>query len=300
MTESQQVDAPHAQTLDEATLRRVFPGAPAALAVPSDVGALFAARMRRLGGERRALLLSIWIAAIVLGGVLVPAASVGLGITLIVIALVVAGIVAWHQRSKAADDFYDAYAGARGLVHADGGSISAGVPLFSRGDRRTFSRVLSGSIAGQDARLGMYTYTEISRDSDGNESRTDYDFTVLRFDLPPAVAARFAGVYLSPKKLSFGALQDKLAHDRKVDLESVEFAKRYTLRVVDSQDDIALYELFSTTFVHQLATTLTAYWEQRSGEIVFWKKGHETEAADLDRMCLESWQVLHRYLEEYR
>ena len=37
-------------------------------------------------------------------------------------------------------------------------------------------------------------------------------------------------------------LQDKLQHDRAVQLESAEFHKRYALRVVDDQDDIALYE----------------------------------------------------------
>jgi hypothetical protein len=300
VTDIQPTDATDAATLDDATLRRVFAGCPADLVVPSDIGELFAARMRRLGGERRTLMLVGWAGVLVIGVLLAIAGSVGPGVTLIVVGLVVAGIVVWQQRSKAADDFFDAYASARGLMHTEGGVISAAVPLFSRGDRREFSRVLSGSIAGQDARLGLYTYTEISRDSDGDETRTDYDFTVLRFDLPPAVAQRFVGVYLSPKQLSFGALQDKLAHDRKVELESIEFAKRYSLRVVDAQDDIALYELFSTTFVHQLATTLQVYWEQRAGEIVFWKKGHHSSAADLDRMCLESWHVLHRYLEEFR
>ena len=79
-----------------------------------------------------------------------------------------------------------------------------------------------------------------------------------------------------------------------------EFAKRYNLRAHDSQDDVALWELFSTTFVHRLATELQVYWEQRGADLVFWQKGHESEAADLDRFCLEAWHVLQRYLEEWQ
>jgi hypothetical protein len=114
------------------------------------------------------------------------------------------------------------------------------------------------------------------------------------------VEDRDAGFYCSPKGITLGKLQDKHAHDRGITLESLEFHKRYTLRCVDSQDDIALYELFSTTFVQRLATELHCFWEQRGSDLVFWKKGHEKEAADLDRFCLESWHVLQRYLEEWR
>lgn len=300
MTEPTQLDTPVAATLDDATLRELFPAAPADLTVPRDVSGLFRARMRSFGGSNRTIMLIGWAALLVIGIVLAVAGSLGLGITLVVIALVAAIGVAWHQHNAAASDFFDRYAEARGLTHAAGGGMRGNVPLFSRGDRRKFARVMSGTIAGQDAQFGHYTYTEVSRDSDGDETSTDYDFTVLRFDLPPAVAQRFAGVNLSPKQLSFGALQDKLSNDHKVELESIAFTKRYSLRALDSQDEIALYELFSTTFVEQLATTIQIYWEQRSGDLVFWKRGHENEAADLDMMCKEAAVVLQRYREEDR
>ena len=293
-------EAPIAATLDEATLRQTFPDAPAQLAVPRDVSGMFGARMRRMWASHGVTAVVV-VAVVVLIALAAWAAGSGvvaLGLAgLLVVAL---GGIGWHQHGKAEDEFFDLYAAARGLRHVEDGAMHAGVPLCGKGDERCYPRVLSGRIAGQDADLAHYTYTDVSYDSDGDRRETDHHFTLLRFRLPDQVAARFAGVYLAPKSFSFGALQDKLAHDRAVQLESAEFAKRYSLRVVDSQDDIALYELFSTTFVHRMATELQVYWEQRGPDLVFWHKGHETEAADLDRMCLEAWHVLHRYLEEWR
>ncbi len=295
-----QADVPTAVTLDDATLRRVFADAPADLVVPKDVGSLFTARIRTMGGSGRSPLLAVWIGAL-FGGVLVGLVfQQPLGWLLASIAIVVAIVAGLWVHGKAADDFFDRYAAARGLTHIENAYVSASVPLFNRGDERSWPRVLEGAIAGQHAKVAQYTYTDISYDDEGRRQKTNFHFTTVCLRLPDAVAARFAGVYLSPKKFGFGAIQDKLAHDRKVELESADFARRYTLRVVDSQDDIALYELFSTSFVHTLSTSLTAFWEQRGHDLVVWHKGHESEAADLDRMCLEAWHVLHRYLEEHR
>lgn len=291
---------PLADTFDEATLRQLFPAAPAQLAVPRDVGSLFAVRMRSLGGARRGVLLAAWACWLLLGGVLaLTAGALAGGLVAGAALLAAGGVAAWQHRS-ASDDFFERYAAGRGLHHAEDARVDARVPLFTRGDERCWPRVLSGTIAHGSAELAHYTYTDVSYDSDGNRSETDHDFTVLWFRLPAPVAARFAGISCGPRQVSFGALQDRLQDDRKVELESSEFHKRYSLRVADSQDDIALFELLSTSFVHRLATELHVYWEQRGEDLLVWKKGHETEGADLDRMCLEGWHVLHRYLEEHR
>lgn len=291
---------PLADTLDEATLRRVFEGCPERIDVPRDVSSIWKRRMSEFGGERRAVWLGVGAIALAAGIVLLVAGQPAVGGGLVGAVLLAALVIAIVQYSKASDDFFELYATARGLRHEENGHDGADVPLFGRGDKRTWSRVLTGTIAGQPARLGHFTYTEVSTDSDGDREETDYDYTFLAFRLPQEVADRYAGVYCSPKALTLGRLQDKLAHDRGITLESIDFHERYTLRCVDSQDDIALYELFSTPFVQLLATDLTAYWEQRGADLVFWRKGHEKEAADLDRFCLESWQVLQRYLEEWR
>lgn len=301
MSDIAQLDGvPPAETLDEATIRRLFPAAPANVAVPKDVGSMFGARMRSLGGDHNMALRIGWIAAFVVALVVAMAGSpIGGLVVAGVVAVASIGVALW-QHGSAADDFFDRYAAARGLTHVEKGHVNAGVPLCGKGDKRKWPRVLSGTIIDQPAHLAHYTYTEISTDSEGNRTETDYDFTTLCLRLPDQVAARFVGVYLAPRSLSFGALQDKLAHDRAVQLESAEFHKRYSLRVVDSQDDIALFELFSTPFVHHLATGPKVYWEQRGNDLLFWHKGHEDEAADLDSMCHGAAFVYQRYLEEWR
>jgi hypothetical protein len=300
MTSPSLPTAPPLGAIDETAIRTLFPDAPADLSVPTDVRSMFAARMRGFGGEYRMLVWIGWGAAFLVALVLAAAGMITAALVVAGVAIVAAiGVAAW-QHSSASDEFFDRYAAARGLTHVERGRVKANVPLLSHGDERKYPRVLSGRIFGEPAQLAHYTYTEISTDSKGNETRTDHDYTILCTRLPPAVADRYRGVYLSPRKLSLGALQDKLAHDRKVELESSEFAKRYTLRVVDEQDDIALYELFSTTFVHRLATELHVHWEQRGADIVFWERRHETEAADLDALCQRAAHVLQRYHEEFQ
>ena len=117
--------------------------------------------------------------------------------------------------------------------------------------------------------------------------------------LPEPVAARYLGVYMRKNTLSLGSLQDKLQHDRAVQLESAVFNKRYDLRVVDEQDDIALYELFSTPFVDHLAHTVFVQWEQVGPYLVVYRKGHTTDSDELDRLCKDSVDVFSRYCEEY-
>ncbi len=300
MTDTLTHDLPLADTLDEDRLRQVFPDAPADLAVPRDVSSLFRARLKTAGGSSRGPLLVVWAGLLVGGLVAALAFAQPFGWLLVALAVVILVVLAIVAHGQASDDFFNRYAAARGLVHVEDSHVAADVPLLRQGDERKWPRVLSGTIAGQPASIAHYTYTDVSHDSEGKRTETDHDFTTIRLHLPDEVAARYAGVYLAPKTLGFGKLQDALAHDRKVELESAEFAKRYTLRVVDSQDDIALYELFSTTFIHALATELTVYWQQRGGDLVVWRKGHETEAADLDRMCLDACRVLQRYCEEWR
>lgn len=293
-------DAPIAETLDEPTLRATFPGSPADLTAPKGVGSMFGARMRDLRRRHGTPAFLAVATAIVASILLLLGGHVGAAIAIAVILVIVLAGIGFWQHGAAADSYFDAYAAARGLEHAEGGSVPAHVPLLRRGDKRKFPRVLTGPIAGQPARLAQYTYTEVSTDSDGNRTETDHDFTILAFELPPAVAARYRGVSLAPRSLSFGKLQDWAQDDRKVELESAAFAKRCSLRAHDQQDDIALWELFSTTFVDLLATSLEVTWEQRDSDLVIWRKRHMDETAELDRFCLEGFHVLHRYLEEYR
>ncbi|MCW2974548.1 MAG: hypothetical protein JWN72_2821 [Thermoleophilia bacterium] len=289
-----------ASPLDDATLRQVFAHAEADVTMPDSTKALRKLRMQRLWQARRGLFLTLIVITAVIA--LLSAATGYPYVAGVVLFLaVVTWLIIWGvQASRATRDYLTRYATTRGLTYVEDGDVNASVPLYGRGDKREFERRFTGTIAGQPSALSHYTYTEVSTDSEGRRTETDYDYTTLEFPLPPAVAARFAGVYLSPNKWSFGKLQDKLSHDRKVELESADFAKRYTLRVRDDQDDVALYELFSTTFIDRLTRELEIHWEQVGPSLVLYRRKHELDANDLDRFCLEGWHVLQRYLEEHQ
>jgi len=171
--------------------------------------------------------------------------------------------------------------------------------LLRKGDKRELEFRLHGRVGGDEVTLAHYTYTEISRDSEGNRSESDYHFTLAIATLPDACAARFQGVYLRPGGgLSFGGLQDKLAHDRGVQLESIAFNKRYDLRVMDAQDDIAVFELFKPHFIERLTSGSRCQWEQVGATLVVYEDDHISNTAELDALFAQAADIRQRYCEE--
>ncbi|MCW2950635.1 MAG: hypothetical protein JWN41_1648 [Thermoleophilia bacterium] len=292
--------ASHATTLDDATLRRIFASAAADLSMPESKGAVWRMRISNLWAARRGTWLAVFAAAGLISLVALVSGYLVVAITVVCTVLATVVIVLGVQSLRATRDYMQRYAETRGLALTEDTDVPADVPLLKRGDKRSFDRCFTGTIAGRHATLAHYTYTEVRTDSEGRRSESDFPWTVLEFELPPAVAARYAGVYLSPRKFSFGALQDRLAHDHQVQLESADFHRRYTLRVDDDQDEVALYELFSTTFVDLLATDLEITWEQVGSSLVLYRKKHLFDVGQLDRFCLEGWHVLERYLAEWQ
>lgn len=285
-------------------LLSVFPDAP-------DLSASIASkqqlRAKRWKHFRESYPWLSWLALALVGvGVVLAFFSAIAGGGVVALVLIVGIAIYAYQASKAEDEFFMAYAQARGLVvGAENAGVSSSLPLLRRGDKRTFDRTMRGRIGGGTAYLNEYTYTEVSTDSEGNRTETDYPFTMVLMTLPDAVAQRFAGVYCRKKGISFGRLQDKLAHDRDVKTESAEFHNKYSLRVVDEQDDIALFELFNTTFLHDVSSGRQVsgdlvQWEQADNQLMVFVKGHKETVAELDQLAsLAAW-IEHRYLEEYQ
>lgn len=292
-----------AATLEDTTLRAVFPDAPADTSAPTGAEAIASLRRRRFWQRHRRVVLAAGAVGAVLAAGFLLAGSVEMALA-VAGAFVVAILIAFlWAGGDAEEDFFASYARARGLRPRTG-LPTRGVPLMCAGDERECSRVLAGRINGIAASLGLYTYTEISHDSEGTEERESHDFTILHLRLPEAVAARYPGVMLGPGAgitLGVGhAIADRLDEFRSVQLESTDFCERYSLRVADGQDDIALYELFSPPFVDHLATTPRIFWQQVGSDLVFCREEHATDAAELDRFCLDASHVLRRYLEETR
>ncbi len=284
--------------LTHSQLQSVFPDA-TELEAPDSRAAIFRAGLRSIRTDQLTWVLLYVagqvVAPLVLMAAGYPTAAVLTAAALILVPVVVIAVL-FH---RATSTFWDTYAAARGLSHEKNGRYTSDVPLLRKGDRRSFPHVLSGTIGGVAARLMHYQYTETSGSGE-DQSESTYRFTLVQFNLPAAVARRYVGVYLRPKSISFGRLQDRLAHDRGITLASTEFNSEYSLRVDNDQDDIALYELFSTTFVDQLIREFRATWEQRGDDLVVFERGHVTDAARLDDLCLRAARVLQRYLEEHQ
>lgn len=284
----------------------VFPDAPDDALAPVGAKAIFQGRLRRVY-ERN----SGWIAvgaalcalAVLVERMMFPVASIFPIVATIGLFLIPVVIVVWVQHLRAGREFWRGYAQARGLTVAPDSAVGYSSPLLRRGDEREWQHVLTGRIGTcADAQLAEYTYTDVSYDDDGHRQETDHDFTLVCLRLPQQVAGRFAGVYCRDRSLlSFGRIRDAIGSDRGVELESVDFHKRYELRVEDRQDDIALYELFNPTFIEQLTSDdAKPQFEQVATDLVVFWDGHVTDSARLDAACSSAIRIHQRYLEEYQ
>lgn len=295
----------------------LFPNAQADVEAPARKSDVVAAERQAFISKHKTILI-VWLAVaisptivgLVMGITGDPTNAIMLiigglmsAVLLIAVPALVMYLVIAHRARRA---YWRLYAEARGLQLAENSGVAASVPLLSRGDERKYPFLVSGAIGPTHSTFGLYTYTEISEstDSDGNstEQRKDYNFTLAVFELPAAVAQRYSGVYVRPRsaKLGFGGLQDKLGHDREVRLESSEFQKKRELRVWDEQDDVAVYELFSTTFIDGLNTDLDVYWEQVGPQLVVFRRKHIEVAVELDDLIADGLRVYQRYCEEYQ
>jgi hypothetical protein len=288
-------------SIPEHELRTYFSDAPQDMSAPSDVSSLFKLRLRTFISTQKVWLLALdaIVVVIAVSAFLAAAAAVGIGaIGLLVLFWLILLIV---QNSKAKNDFFVAYARARGLnLATKAGVPTSAVPLMRKGDKRTCNQAMHGTILGAPCTLANYTYTEVSTDSDGSRTESNYPYLILHVPLPPEVGARYAGVHLNPSGLTLGALQDKLAKDHAVQLESADFNKRYNLRAADSQDEVALYELFSPPFIEALTLGPKIHWQQVGTDLVIYRKKHETEARDLDAFVALAAPVVQRYREEWQ
>lgn len=287
--------------LDEPQIRSLFTGAPKDITVPRDVRSLFNARIRSFVGQHKTWLIALDVLLVGGSAIAFATGSVAAGAGLLFVLFVAWVTILLMQHGKAKNDFFSAYSRARGLaLSTKTGVPTKSVPLLKKGEKRRCAQAMHGTILDAECTLANYTYTEVTTDSEGRRQENDYDFLILHVPLPPEVGARFMGVYLNPGSWSLGGLQDKISHDRAVELESTDFNKRYNLRVVDGQDDVALYELFSPTFIDALTVGPKIHWQQVGTDLVVYRKKHESEAMDLDTFVAQAAPVVQRYRDEWR
>lgn len=277
----------------------LFPHATAPLTLDvtgSGFSAVIGAFWRRLSTARRVALV-VWTLVMLVAGVI----SAGLLLGPIgMIGAVVAGIAPWGiayttGSERARDAFWQRWAQARGLGFATTATLSWGVPILSLGHSPKVASIVSGNIAGLPGSVVEYSYVTGS-----GKSQQTHHITLVAWLLPDSVAARYPGVYVRRRSLS-AELKDLWDTQREVTFESAEFDERFHVSVESNQDDVAVLELFSTTFIQSLVhSPYPVAWEQRGSWLVQWDPTLVSNSQQADEMCSRFRTVLDRYAEEHQ
>jgi hypothetical protein len=160
-------------------------------------------------------------------------------------------------------------------------------PLLAAGDRQRFEHTMEGplfgKLGGPPCLLGHYTF-ETRHEADDVSVYRPHPFTVCAIDVG-APLERFRGLYLRPRLSGLGLDHDWLSRAPKpdrVELESARFNEVYDLRRSRDQDEFALRELFSPSFIVWLSEhPLRPGFECKAGTLVVFIRGHEESAGKL-------------------
>jgi hypothetical protein len=248
-----------------------------------------------IGGGIAALSALIAVGASASWGVGAAAAGAVVLLTVVIVWLIAS--------SKAADDFFRAYAEARGLSRVDGkSSLPPVTPLLRKGDSRYAEQRLNGVLPGGiDGSLCLYTYEDETRDSDGNKQTTYVHYTIVISELPHA-AAYLQELYCQ-RRFGFrfmDSMEDVFRKRQRVEQESVAVDKSYEIFIGADDEINRARQVLSPTFLVWLEQNSDENYafELCDGSLVANVKGHKKSATDLDRICTASAAVARRLHEE--
>lgn len=262
------------------------------------------------GAHLRTLLGNVWVLGIMI--VLAGAAFIftarelgaGPGAGAAGVSILAVLLVVWLiARSRAEDDFYDAYAAGRGLTRVAGrSSLPPVTPLLRKGDRRYAQRMFNGTLPGGLAgSLAHYTYEDESRDSDGNTETTYYHFTLVVSQLPET--APFLSELALQRRAGFRFLdgaEDAFRKRQRVELESVAADKKFEIFTGERDDLNRARQVFTPSFIVWLAEDAHEgmAFELVAGTFVANIKGHKKTAHELDEFCQGAAIMARRCHEE--
>lgn len=224
-------------------------------------------------------------------------AVIGVGAAAIVIVLLFL-VLFMIASGRAKEDFFNAYATARGLNRQGKGMLPPTTPLLRKGDRRYAEQIMNGTLpSGLPGAMALYTYEERSRDGDGNEDVEYYRFSVVLHDLP-ALAHRVSEVYCQ-RRSGFrwmDSAEDVFRRMRRLELESADLDKRYEIFYGPNDDEIWLKRLFSPNFIVWLSEQAPdgLAFELSAGSLCVNRKGHHDNAAELDHLCEGAGEIARR------
>lgn len=271
--------------------------------VPDDAKDTRGKHFKSLITNKWVLGITVVLAAAAAGALIAQGlAAVGGGAAAVIVLLAL--IIVWLiARSRAANDFYNAYAHGRGLARTTGRSYLPPVTsLLQRGDNRYASEVFAGTLPGGLAgSLAHYTYEEESRDSKGNTQTTYYHFTVVLSNIPET--ADFVRDIAIQRRSGFRFMdgaEDVFRSRQRVELESVSADKRFEIFIGKEDDLNRARQIFSPTFIVWLAEEAHdgMAFELANGGLVVNIKGHKKTAEDLDGFCESAATIARRLIEE--
>ena len=213
------------------------------------------------------------------------------------------GIVLAVADSRAEDAFFESYAKSRGLSWQGSGDLERATPLLRKGDERKANEIFTGPLADDiDGTLALYTYTEVSTDSDGDRTETNYPFTLILVDVPETVA--HLPELLVQRKSGFKALEgleDKFRrkHER-VTLESEAMRDRYEIFVGKEQDEVWVRRLFSPSFIVWLTDAPPKHFafELVDGKLCAFVPKHRDSIDGLDEIVNVGCEISRRLRDE--
>ena len=275
------------------------PEVPVLAQVPLDANDTRGVHFRRIAASPVTLILTAVLAAAALIAVGTSAGWAFGGAGAAAIVLLALLIVFLLANSRAAQDFFRAYADGRKLARVDGrSSVPPLTPLLRKGDERYAEQRFNGVLpGGVDGSLCLFTYEEETRDSDGNEQTTYVHYTIVITELPDT--APFLKELFCQRRAGFrfmDSMEDVFRKRQRVETESVDVDKRFEI-FIGARDELnRARQVLSPTFLVWLddnAPEAFAF-ELVAGTLVTNVKGHKKSAAELDSLCAASAAVARR------
>jgi hypothetical protein len=203
--------------------------------------------------------------------------------------------------AEAARPQFEAYAKQRGLLYFDNWSMPEPTQLLQHGFTEEVPNLGMGDLPGgiEDGWLAHFDYKTIGSDIH------DHLFTVVLARAPESVG--FAKrVLCHDRDLSDldisnpeSGLELLRMDDRKFELESDAFLKRYSVWADHDQDDVAAWQLFDPALIAWLTdeTPKDFSFELQNGALACFVPGVIADADALDALCIAASRVLGRVKE---
>lgn len=261
------------------------------------------------GSAFAGLLKKLWIWVLIFGlavlaGVVAGVYFMPAGGLIAAAAVVILGFICvWAYADHLAEEaFFNAYAESRGLTRSET-QLDGLTPLLRKGDSQKVDEMFTGNLNDDfEGSLVLWKYTEVSTDSDGDRTETDYPYTMVVFYLPEVTP--YLAELLVQGKSGFKALEgleDKFRGDHeRVTLESEAMRDRYEIFVTKDQDPIWVRRLFSPTFIVWLTEKPPKKFafELVAGNLVTYVPKQRDSAEGLDEMITIGCEVARRLSAE--